>query len=94
MDEGNRTVNFFELGNRLENEFVLMRDVKLVMKYPHLKAVACMVYSALEIGAAKGLCDIGVENLGAYLLLLREEDSVAESVYYYCAEFLNPKKEG
>jgi hypothetical protein len=94
MDEENRTVNFLELGNRLENEFILMRDVKLVMKYPYLKSVACMVYSALEIGAAKGLYDIGVEELGAYLLLLREEDSVAESVYYYCAEFLDSKRGG
>ena len=92
MNPEDIVVNFIELGSRLESEFVLMRDVKLRIKYPRLRDVACMVYSAIEVGKTEGLNSIGVENLGDYLILLRKEDSSAERAYYGCVEFLNSKR--
>jgi hypothetical protein len=92
MDRRGRDINFLELGGILEREFVLMRDVKLTIKYPYLVEVACLVHTAFKVGAKEGLEKIGAHNLGEYLLLLRKENPGAERWYSYCVDFIHSKE--
>lgn len=91
MEPPSREIDFFELGSRLESEFLLMRDVKLRLQYPYLTEVACLVHTALRVGPAEKLEVMGVRNLGEYLILLRQENLEAERCYSKCVNFICSK---
>jgi|APSaa5957512576_1039674.scaffolds.fasta_scaffold24725_2 hypothetical protein len=91
MRSSGREIDFLGLGSKLEGEFLLLRDVKLTLEYPYLNEAACLIQTALDTGATARFDEIGIRNLGEYLLLLRQGDEGAESIYSLCAEFIDSK---